>query len=560
MHCKHCSQPFILSTEEESFIEAISPVIKGKKYLLNKPTLCPKCRIVRRVSFRNERFLYHRKCDLSGREIISNFSQDKPYKIYDQKEWWSDKWDPLDYGRDFDFTRPFFAQYDELLKAVPLQSMLTASNENSEYTNCVSHLKNCYLLFSSDYSQDCYYGSWIEASKDCIDILNLDQCERVYEAVFSQICNNCKFIINCSNCSDSAFLFDCKGCNNCFMSSGLRNKQYYIENKPFSPEEFKEKMRNIDLGSRTKLTQLKQRFAELAMRTPRLYMYRNGRLDNSTGNALTDCENCFECFDSLRGKDCMYVEQAFDIKNIQHSSCIMGEFGYENCECVPNPYHSGFNLNTYSGSNLWYCTMCMNNCNNCFGCVSLRHKEYCILNKQYNKEQYEELLPRIIEHMKNPGLDQGEWGEFFPTSISPFAYNETTAYDHFPITKEKVASMGAKWKEDEVNSRYYGEQTNLPDNISETSDEHIQKIFTCIGCSRQYRIIQQELRFYHDMKIALPQQCFDCRHRERLNWKNGWNLWDRECHRCHIPIRSTYSPQRPETVYCEKCYQTAVLT
>jgi hypothetical protein len=27
-------------------------------------------------------------------------------------------------------------------------------------------------------------------------------------------------------------------------------------------------------------------------------------------------------------------------------------------------------------------------------------KEYCILNKQYTKEEYEILVPKIIEHMK----------------------------------------------------------------------------------------------------------------------------------------------------------------
>ena len=33
---------------------------------------------------------------------------------------------------------------------------------------------------------------------------------------------------------------------------------------------------------------------------------------------------------------------------------------------------------------------------------SLRNKSYCILNKQYTKEEYEELVPKIIEHMMKP--------------------------------------------------------------------------------------------------------------------------------------------------------------
>ena len=27
----------------------------------------------------------------------------------------------------------------------------------------------------------------------------------------------------------------------------------------------------------------------------------------------------------------------------------------------------------------------------------------------------------------------GEWGEFFPSSISPFGYNETVAMEYYPI-------------------------------------------------------------------------------------------------------------------------------
>jgi hypothetical protein len=52
------------------------------------------------------------------------------------------------------------------------------------------------------------------------------------------------------------------------------------------------------------------------------------------------------------------------------------------------------------------------------------------LNKQYTKEEYEKLLPKIIAHMKKTG----EWGEFFPISISPFNYEETPAMDYYPLT------------------------------------------------------------------------------------------------------------------------------
>ncbi len=68
---------------------------------------------------------------------------------------------------------------------------------------------------------------------------------------------------------------------------------------------------------------------------------------------------------------------------------------------------------------------------NCFLCVNLENKKYCILNKQYSKEEYEVLVPQIIEHMQKTG----EWGEFFPVCLSPFGYNETVAQEHFKLDR-----------------------------------------------------------------------------------------------------------------------------
>jgi hypothetical protein len=39
--------------------------------------------------------------------------------IVDQKYWWSDEWDPLDYGIEFDFSRTFFEQWKELRDTIP---------------------------------------------------------------------------------------------------------------------------------------------------------------------------------------------------------------------------------------------------------------------------------------------------------------------------------------------------------------------------------------------------------------------------------------------------------
>jgi hypothetical protein len=89
-----------------------------------------------------------------------------------------------------------------------------------------------------------------------------------------------------------------------------------------------------------------------------------------------------------------------------------------------------------------YCFNC-DNSSNLFGSSGLRNKEYYIFNKQYTKEEYEVLVPKIIEHMKGTG----ERGEFFDPSLSPFGYNETVAQDYYPLSKSQAQERKYTWSE-----------------------------------------------------------------------------------------------------------------
>jgi Zn ribbon nucleic-acid-binding protein len=145
--CKHCGISFPITDKDIEFYGKVSPIFGGKKYLIPPPTLCPDCRQQRRLAFRNERKLYKRKCDATGRDIISIYSPDKPYTVYNQEYWWSDAWDPMSYGREFDFSRGAMEQMDELIRNVPKMSISVEKQENSEYTNYAGWNKDCYLLF-----------------------------------------------------------------------------------------------------------------------------------------------------------------------------------------------------------------------------------------------------------------------------------------------------------------------------------------------------------------------------------------------------------------------------
>ena len=164
-HCRKCSCEFPITDKDFEFYEKVSPVFNEKKYIIPAPTLCPDCRQQRRLSFRNERKLYKRKCDATGQDIISTYSPDKPFKVYNQEFWWSDAWDPMSYGRDFDFTRPFFEQFRELGEDIPLPAVLTSNCEGCGFIHLSANNKGSYLIMCSSGNEDCYYGMEFENSK-----------------------------------------------------------------------------------------------------------------------------------------------------------------------------------------------------------------------------------------------------------------------------------------------------------------------------------------------------------------------------------------------------------
>lgn len=140
---------FDITDSDIDFYDQISPAFQGKKYSVITPTSCSDCRMKNMLSFRNERKLYKRKCDLTGKDMVSIHAPEKPYKVYDQKDWWGDDRNPLDHGMEVDFSKSFFQQYGILFKTVPTMSLNAPMSQNSDFTNQCQKNKNCYMIFCS---------------------------------------------------------------------------------------------------------------------------------------------------------------------------------------------------------------------------------------------------------------------------------------------------------------------------------------------------------------------------------------------------------------------------
>jgi hypothetical protein len=238
----------------------------------------------------------------------------------------------------------------------------------------------------------------------------------------------------------------------------------------------------------------------------------------------------------------------------------MYQFGL-NTELVYEGSTIGYNANLIRFSHccseqihdLTYCMNCYH-CSHLFGCVGIRHAKYCILNKQYTKKDYEQMVLRIIEHMKS----SGEWGEFYPAGLSSFGYNETTAALYFPLAKEEALSRGFNWRDEDVKSSFTGNPPELPDSIDDVDDRVTDWVLKCESSSKRYKITAQELAFYRRVRAPLPRHCFEQRHKHRIARRNPRSLFDRSCDSCRAPVVSVFSSARKETVYCERCFQQAL--
>lgn len=554
--CKQCNTGFEVTDPDRTFYDQVSPVFDNKKYTIPEPTLCPDCRQQRRMIWRNDRNLYERKCDSTDKKLISLYSPNSEITVYDKEIWWSDQFDAKKYGRDFDFDKPFFEQFHELMLNVPMPHIMTVDTENSLYTNYNAGNKNCYLCFAGNYLEDSLYCYNAEKSKDCVDCLFVFENECCYECIQSENCYNCKFVLHSKNCSDSWFLEDCTGCKNCTFCFNLKNKQYCILNKQYSKENFFNELDKYKLNTYSGLQKATRQWTEEKIK----YIKRanhNLMSENCTGEYIFQSKNCHECFTLSKGcEDCKYILNGFPRLKDSYDCTYCGEDSsllYESMGGGAGCYHMLFsNVCCINTSNIIYGIICFRT-QNCFGCIGIQNAKYCILNKQYSKEEYEKLVPKIIEHM----IKTKEWGEFPPAHFSPFAYNETIAQEHFPLNKEEVLNMGLKWKENTkktANGDKIIPASRLPDKISKVPDDILNWAIECEVSKKPFKIISQELKFYRKHNLPIPHLHPDERYSNRIRLRNPRKLFSRKCHKCSSNIQTTYNPNRPEKIYCEDCY------
>ena len=556
--CQNCKKDFTIEPSDFKFYE---------KMQVPPPTWCPECRMIRRMTCVNWWSLFYRNCDKCGKRTLSMYPPSQKIIVYCQLCWWADDWDGSEYAMDYDFSRPFLTQLKELSEKahyVALESTYSTL-KNCDYSNALAYSKNCTLISGADYCENVYFSSILNTAKDTADSLRVWNSELCYESEGQSKCYRVFYSKECESCTDVWFSRNCYGCMNCIGCVNLRGSSYKIWNVQYTKEEYLKKLEELKLNTRSGINETKNRAEKFWEEFPhRVYTGNTFNL-NVTGEYVYGSKNSkdlYMCSGAENSKLCQFIsvnpiKDCMDYSNWGANA----ELIYESTSVGDNVSNVKFSVYCFPDIlNTEYSFWCPASKNN-FGCVGLKRKSYSILNKQYPKEEYEKLKGRIIEDMKkNPFVDElgriWVYGEFFQPGFSKFAYNNSNAYKFFPKTKEEALRCGYTWNDEgdkQPEATLNGE--NLPETIKEVDGSILKEVISCTTCDRKYKIAQLEFDLLRKMNIPLPTRCLKCREKTRFEKLQMPRLYDHECMKCGVAIKTSYAPDRPEIVYCEKCYQ-----
>ncbi|MFN8389719.1 MAG: hypothetical protein U0136_05465 [Bdellovibrionota bacterium] len=552
--CLMCRKSFPVDADDKAFLERLSPVIGGERYDLPKPEFCPQCRLQTRLAFRNQMYVYKRLSSMSGNPIFSMIPASAPFPVYSKEEWWSDRWDPTAYGREFSRAKPFFDQFRELQCFVPAFPLSVLNSENSDYCNNVTGARNCYLVFNTSFSEDCMCCESVWRSKDCLDCSFTPESELCYDCTECAHCYALQSSQHCENCSESFFLMHCQGCRNCFGCVNLRRKEYCIFNRQVSKQEYTQFISDASLSSSAARARWGEQAHKLFLQHPRPHI-ESRFAEECTGNQVFQSRGVKDGYLIRGAENCRYVFNTYpEIRDCCDYSCFGNgaELLYECCTCGSGCSYSQFCTHCWDGSaNLHYCIMCIG-CQECFGCVGLRRKQYCILNKQYSKAEYEQIVPGIIAFMRTTG----EWGRFFPRCFAPVPYNESLAQRYFPLTAEVAAQQELWWEErPPVTDERALPASALPDGLPR-DDRPITALSQLSG--KPFRIPTEEIRRCRAMNVPLPRMSYDERLNERARMLGGLELYSRPCARSGKDLATSFPPDSPWIIWDRDLYENEI--
>ena len=589
--CIYCGKNFIITDLEEGLLQ---------KHRFKNPEHCPTCNFKLLNSYLNDKHLYNRVDSKNWKKIISIFSEDFNWKVIDAKEYkkfiLDDRW--FLFWKDI--SDDIFSDFINLNKSFPKPArFIYPWLENADYSSHVGRSKNLYLSYCvfTD-CEDIYYSlRVIWNCKNIYNSYNIVESSNIYNSKNVWKSYNIDFSDTIINSSNILYCSDISNSQECIFSCNQHNSKYKIFNKQYSKTEYLEVKKDI-------INKLKSKYSEKIIKKyldfkktelvkECLSMNRNEKVIWDT---IYDSKNSFNIHIWNSIENSINVMTAWDKANDIIINIINSVELGENCENViwscsfwVNVFNIFFSFSIVENSKFIYYCDDIESCEEMMFCVWLKNKKYCILNKQYSKEQYFEKKEKIINKL----VSEKKWWDSLWLEFSRFPYNDTLSYDYFKINKiinfdksETIINKNSTWiitvledkfiskaildlgweKKIDITFRTKNKEINIPENsdtilakdlpnIDEVNSNILKKVIICEESWRPFRIIEQELEFLKKKWFPLPKIHHELRIEKLVDSRPFWQLFMQNCDKCWENTPSIFK-QKPEyKTYCKKCYK-----
>ncbi len=524
-----------------------------KKLNVPLPTVAPHIRFRRQRAHIGGIELFMRKT-INDKPIVSMYDPDSPALLITNEEWHADSFDAMKYASDINPDEPFFEQWYNFSKKIPTAATDSdPKSQNCSWSLYALRFKDAYATYGGVECEDIMYADMCLWSSHAADVTNIVRSEWMYDSTNTAECSNTFFSENCDSCLDSYFCFGCVKCSNCFGCVNQQNKQYCFFNTQLTEEEYKKRMSEIDLTDARIVNQLKEKISLFWQKgyhiTEQNFKSENVIGDivmssnDTTGISVAECERSRNIFDASGIKDsndictCSYLEKSYNIT------------------CCTDGFENKMSLNCDKSIDIEYCKFC-SSCEHCFGCIGLDRKKFCIFNKQYTEEEYWGKLDNIKSNM----FKRGEYGQFFPYHTSLIAYNVSHADVFFPLSKDQVEKLSARWFNfQKADTSQALPIDQMPNKLENTSDDVLTKQFICPESGRPFRIVQPELEFHKTVNLALPRVHPSIRRKHRYKRMLGLHLFKDTCEHCKKDIWTRQKSSSTTHLLCSTCYHKMLL-
>lgn len=283
---------------------------------------------------------------------------------------------------------------------MPKSPTHSVNSENCEYGDQLYYCKNMINCFDTLNSEDCVY---IFDSMSVVNSIDCDysfESQLCYDSVTLSKCFNSSYLEDCSNIQDSMYCYNCRDGNNLFGCANLTGKSFCIFNRQLTEEEYKQQIAKFKNLPPEKALQM---LSDLKKKYPVTQTRGDNNENSPYGDYMYNCKNCYMCLDVGECTNCGYLYDSG-----RNTDCWDSTFSGDS-EISYQMVDSG---NLFNCNYAIWCTHCNDssyliacgNVKNSLGCVNLNQKEYCILNRQFTKEEYEAKSKQILEELKKANL------------------------------------------------------------------------------------------------------------------------------------------------------------